>query len=49
LVRVLFNDFWNGAYEKPVAFVNRLDQAEDYLNECLAARASPGGSTLIHG
>jgi hypothetical protein len=38
LVRVLFNDFWNGAYEKPVAFVNRLDQAEDYLNECLAAR-----------
>ena len=37
LVRVLFNDFWNGAYEKPVAFVDRLDQAEDYLNECLAA------------
>jgi hypothetical protein len=37
LVRVLFNGFWNGAYEKPVAFVDRLDQAEDYLNECLAA------------
>jgi hypothetical protein len=37
LVRTLFNDFWNGAYEKPVAFVDRLDQAEDYLNECLAA------------
>ena len=37
LVRMLFNDFWSGAYEKPVAFVDRLDQAEDYLNECLAA------------
>jgi murein L,D-transpeptidase YcbB/YkuD len=37
LVRTLFNDFWNGAYEKPVAFVDRLAQAEDYLNECLAA------------
>jgi hypothetical protein len=33
----LFNDFWSGAYEKPVAFVERLDQAEDYLNERLAA------------
>ena len=37
LVRTLFNDFWSGAYEKPVAFVERLDQAEDYLNERLAA------------
>jgi len=37
LVRTFFNDFWNGPYEKPVAFVDRLDQAEDYLNECLAA------------
>jgi hypothetical protein len=37
LVRTLFNDFWSGAYEKPVAFVKRLDQAEDYLNERLAA------------
>jgi hypothetical protein len=36
LVRTLFNDFWNGAYEKPAAFVERLDQAEDYLNERLA-------------
>ena len=37
LVRTLFNDFWNGAYEKPAAFVERLNQAEDYLNERLTA------------
>jgi hypothetical protein len=37
LVRTLFNDFWSGAYEKPAAFVERLDQAEDYLNERLTA------------
>jgi hypothetical protein len=37
LVRTLFNDFWSGVYEKPTAFVERLDQAEDYLNERLAA------------
>jgi len=37
VVRTLFNDFWSGAYEKPAAFVERLDQAEDYLNERLAA------------
>jgi hypothetical protein len=32
-----FFDYWNGTYEKPAAFVERLDQAEDYLNERLAA------------
>jgi 3-deoxy-D-manno-octulosonate 8-phosphate phosphatase KdsC-like HAD superfamily phosphatase len=37
LVRMSFNDFWSGVYEKPAAFVERLDQAEDYLNERLAA------------
>jgi hypothetical protein len=37
LVRMLFNDFWSGVYEKPAAFVERLDQAEDYVNERLAA------------
>jgi hypothetical protein len=37
LVRMLFNDFWSGAYEKPAAFVERLDRAEDYLNERLTA------------
>jgi hypothetical protein len=33
----LFNDFWSEAPDKPAAFVERLDQAEDYLNERLAA------------
>jgi hypothetical protein len=37
LVRKLFNDFWGGAHEKPAGFTERLDQAEDYLNERLAA------------
>jgi hypothetical protein len=37
LVRTLFNDFWSGTHDKPAAFVQRLDQAEDYLNERLAA------------
>lgn len=35
MVRTLFNDFWSGAYEKPAAFVERLDQAEDYVNDRL--------------
>ena len=37
IVRILFNDFWSGVYEKPAAFVERLDRAEHYLNERLAA------------
>jgi hypothetical protein len=37
VVRMLFNDFWSEAFEKPAAFVERLDQAEDYVNERLAA------------
>jgi hypothetical protein len=37
LIRAFFNDFWSGVYEKPAAFVERLDRAEDYLNERLAA------------
>jgi len=37
LVRMLFNEFWSGAHDKPTAFAKRLDQAEDYLNERLAA------------
>ena len=36
LVRVFFNDFWDGAQNKPSAFAQRLDQAEDYLNARLA-------------
>jgi hypothetical protein len=37
LVRTLFNDFWTGSHEKPAAFVDRLDQAENYVNERLGA------------
>ena len=37
LVRTLFNDFWSGCDEKPGTFADRLDQAESYLNERLAA------------
>jgi hypothetical protein len=37
LVRTLFNEFWSGCDEKPAAFVDRLDEAENYLNERLAA------------
>jgi hypothetical protein len=37
LVRTMFNDFWSGAHDKPAAFVERLDQAEDYVNERLTA------------
>jgi hypothetical protein len=37
LVRTLFNDFWSGSDDKPKAFVDRLDQAETYLNERLTA------------
>jgi hypothetical protein len=37
LVRTFFNDFWIGVSDKPAAFVERLDGAEDYLNARLAA------------
>lgn len=37
LVRTLFNDFWSEANDKPVAFVDRLAQAEPYINERLKA------------
>jgi hypothetical protein len=36
LVRALFNDFWSLPDEKPRAFVDRLDQAEMYINERLS-------------
>jgi hypothetical protein len=41
LVRALFNDFWNGRDDKPVTFVDRLNEAETYLNEQLTARGEP--------
>src|SRR5712671_3437945 len=37
LVRAMFNDFWSGRDDKPSAFVDRLDQAELYLNKRLIA------------
>jgi hypothetical protein len=37
LVRTLFNDFWSGRDDKPAAFVDRLNQAEPFLNERLSA------------
>jgi hypothetical protein len=35
LVRTLFNDFWTESFDKPAAFVDRLAQAEPYINERL--------------
>jgi hypothetical protein len=37
IVRRFFNDFWKSAEVKPVAFAERLNQAEGYINERLAA------------
>jgi hypothetical protein len=37
LVRTLFNDFWTESFDKPAAFVDRLAQAEPYINERLTA------------
>jgi hypothetical protein len=37
LIRTLFNDFWSERDDKPPAFVDRLNEAETYLNERLAA------------
>lgn len=37
LVRILFNDFWSGSDNRPTSFVDRLDQAETYLNARLTA------------
>ena len=41
LVRALFNDFWIGRDDKPVTFLDRLNEAEVYLNERLTARGEP--------
>src|SRR5262249_60353870 len=41
IVRRFFNDFWKSADVKPVAFAERLNQAEAYINGRLAA----GGET----
>jgi hypothetical protein len=41
LVRTLFNDFWSGRDDKPPAFVDRLNEAETYLNERLVVCGEP--------
>ena len=38
IVRQFFNDFWRSADDKPVTFAERLNQAQSYINERLAAR-----------
>jgi hypothetical protein len=37
IVREFFNDFWNSTDDKPVTFAERLNRAEGYINERLAA------------
>jgi hypothetical protein len=37
IVRHFFNDFWSSTDEKPGTFAERLNQAEDYINERLSA------------
>jgi hypothetical protein len=38
IVRHLFNDFWASTDDKPRTFAERLNRAEDHINERLAAR-----------
>jgi hypothetical protein len=37
MVRSFFNDYWSSADEKPASFAERLDRAESYINERVAA------------
>jgi hypothetical protein len=38
IVRQFFNDFWRSADDKPSTFAERLNRAEDHINERLAVR-----------
>jgi hypothetical protein len=38
IVRHFFNDFWMSTDDKPQTFAERLNRAEDHINERLAAR-----------
>jgi hypothetical protein len=38
IVRHFFNDFWMSTDDKPRTFAERLNRAEDHINEQLAAR-----------
>src|SRR5215831_11821232 len=37
IVRQFFNDFWTSTDDKPRTFAERLNRAEDHINERLAA------------
>jgi hypothetical protein len=37
MVREFFNDYWSSADDKPTSFAERLDRAEGYINERVAA------------
>jgi hypothetical protein len=37
MVRAFFNDYWSSADDKPASFAERLDRAENYINERVAA------------
>jgi hypothetical protein len=37
LVRGFFNDYWSSIDDKPTSFAERLDRAEGYINERVAA------------
>jgi hypothetical protein len=37
IVRTFFNDYWSSVDDKPASFAERLDGAEGYINERVAA------------
>ena len=37
IVRAFFNDYWSSIDDKPSSFAERLDRAEEYINERVAA------------
>jgi hypothetical protein len=37
IVREFFNDYWSSVEDKPTSFAERLDRAEGYINERVAA------------
>jgi len=41
LVRKFFNDYWSALDDKPASFAERLDGAEGYINERVAAGGEP--------
>jgi hypothetical protein len=41
LVRKFFNDYWSAVDDKPASFAERLDGAEGYINERVAAGGEP--------